>query len=112
MTYPTLAAFFVQAGEPERAAELITDRTRAAADCDADTAYRLATYHAQAGDIDAALQWMRRAIYLGNENYPWFAANPAWTPIRDNADFEAILVSLRGRYERNVAFWKSLDKGG
>ncbi len=25
-----------------------------------------------------ALHWLRRAIYLGNENYPWFSINPAW----------------------------------
>ena len=41
-------------------------------------AYRLATYFAVEGDESEALHWLRRAIYLGNENYPWFSKNPAW----------------------------------
>ena len=39
-------------------------------------AYRLATYFAVEGDSSEALHWLRRAIYLGNENYPWFQKNP------------------------------------
>ncbi len=111
MTYPTLAVCHLRAGHDEDAASLISARTRGAADCDGDTAYRLATYYAQAGDSVSALKWLRRSIYLGNENYPWFAANPAWAGLKDHADFAAILVSLEGRYQRNLAFWSSLEPG-
>ena len=52
-------------------------------------AYRLATYFAVEGDSSEALHWLRRAIYLGNENYPWFQKNPAWNNLRTNARLRA-----------------------
>jgi Tfp pilus assembly protein PilF len=73
---PTLALCYVQAGERERAAALLKDDTLAAAEADSEMAYRLATYFAVEGDSSEALHWLRRAIYLGNENYPWFQKNP------------------------------------
>jgi serine/threonine-protein kinase len=88
---PTLALCYVQAGERERAAALLKDDTLAAAEADSEMAYRLATYFAVEGDSSEALHWLRRAIYLGNENYPWFQKNPAWNNLRTNADFERIL---------------------
>jgi serine/threonine-protein kinase len=47
------------------------------ADADGEMAYRVATYFALDGDATEALYRLRKAIYLGNENYPWFASNPA-----------------------------------
>jgi eukaryotic-like serine/threonine-protein kinase len=108
MSVPTLAMCHLRAGERDRAAALITDRTRAAAECDGDNAYRLATYHAEAGDRDEALRWLRRAIYLGNENYPWFSRNPGWRALDDDDDFGAILSTLRDRFRRTTEFWSRL----
>ena len=92
---PTLALCYVQAGARERAAALLKDDTLAAAEADSEMAYRLATYFAVEGDSSEALHWLRRAIYLGNENYPWFQKNPAWNNLRTNADFERILEDLK-----------------
>ncbi len=92
---PTLALCYVQAGDRERAAALLKDDTLAAAEADSEMAYRLATYFAVEGDSSEALHWLRRAIYLGNENYPWFQKNPAWNNLRTNADFERILEDLK-----------------
>jgi serine/threonine-protein kinase len=108
MAYPTLAIAHVLAGERDRARALVTGRTLAAARCDPDTAYRVATYFAVAGDHDAALRWLRRAIYLGNENAPWFQANPLWASARGSTDFAAILDSLHDRYRRNADLWRRL----
>jgi serine/threonine-protein kinase len=108
MAYPTLAMAHVLAGERGRAEALVTARTLGAARCDPDTAYRVATYFAVAGDHDAALRWLRRAIYLGNENDPWFRTNPAWAPLRRSADFAAILDSLHERHRRNADLWRRL----
>src|SRR3984957_16335009 len=88
---PTLALCYMQAGQRERAASLLKDDTLAAAEADSEMAYRLATYFAVEGDSSEALHWLRRAIYLGNENYPWFQKNPAWNNLRTNSDFERIL---------------------
>jgi serine/threonine-protein kinase len=105
---PTLALCYVQAGERTRAAALLKDDTLAAAEADSEMAYRLATYFAVEGDSSEALHWLRRAIYLGNENYPWFQKNPAWNNLRANADFERILEDLKKGFRKNQKTWKRL----
>ncbi|MGO9939002.1 MAG: protein kinase domain-containing protein [Terracidiphilus sp.] len=105
---PTLALCYVQAGDRGRAAALLKDDTLAAAEADSEMAYRLATYFAVEGDSSEALHWLRRAIYLGNENYPWFQKNPAWNNLRTNSDFERILEDLKRSFRRNQKTWKRL----
>ncbi|MGA3130555.1 MAG: protein kinase [Terracidiphilus sp.] len=105
---PTLAICYVQAGARDRAAALLEDDTLAAAEADPEMAYRLATYFAVEGDSSEALHWLRRAIYLGNENYPWFQKNPGWNNLRTNADFERILEDLKKSFRKNQKTWKRL----
>ena len=105
---PTLALCYVQASERARAAALLKDDTLTAAEADNEMAYRLATYFAVEGDSSEALHWLRRAIYLGNENYPWFQKNPAWNNLRTNADFERILEDLKRGFRKNQKTWKRL----
>ena len=105
---PTLALCYVQAGKRELAAALLKDDTLAAAEADSEMAYRLASYFAVEGDSSEALHWLRRAIYLGNENYPWFQKNPAWNNLRTNADFERILEDLKRGFRKNQKTWKRL----
>jgi serine/threonine-protein kinase len=105
---PTLAMCYVQMGDRTRAASLIGEESIAAAEADSEMAYRLATYFAVDGDESEALHWLRRAIYLGNENYPWFSKNPAWNRLREHADFERILEDLKKSYRRNQKTWKRL----
>jgi serine/threonine-protein kinase len=105
---PTLAICYVQAGARDRGAALLKDDTLAAAEADSEMAYRLATYFAVDGDSSEALHWLRRAIYLGNENYPWFQKNPAWNNFRTNADFERILEDLKKGFRKNQKTWKRL----
>jgi eukaryotic-like serine/threonine-protein kinase len=105
---PTLALCYVQAGDRALAATLLKDDTLAAAEADSEMAYRLATYFAVEGDSSEALHWLRRAIYLGNENYPWFQKNPAWNNLRTNSDFERILEDLKRSFRRNQKTWKRL----
>jgi eukaryotic-like serine/threonine-protein kinase len=105
---PTLAICYVLAGQRERGAGLLKDETLAAAEADNEMAYRLATYFAVDGDSSEALHWLRRAIYLGNENYPWFQKNPAWNNLRTNADFERILDDLKRGFRKNQRTWKRL----
>ena len=105
---PTLALCYVQAGERSLAATLLRDDTLAAAEADSEMAYRLASYFAVEGDAGEALHWLRRAIYLGNENYPWFQKNPVWNNLHTNADFSRILVDLKKTYRRNQKTWTRL----
>ena len=108
MAFPTLALCYVQVGERERAASLIEEDSISAAEADSEMAYRLATYFAVEGDESEALHWLRRAIYLGNENYPWFSKNPAWSRLHSHADFERILEDLRKTHRRNQKTWRRL----
>jgi eukaryotic-like serine/threonine-protein kinase len=110
IAYPTLAMCYARAGRTAEAAALVGDETTAAAAADAEIAYRLATYWAVAGNEAEALAWLRRSIYRGNENYPWFSRNPAWEPLHGNEEFRKILSDLeqvhrlsRPRWERTLA---------
>jgi eukaryotic-like serine/threonine-protein kinase len=105
---PTLAMCYVLVGERELGAGLLKDETLAAAEADNEMAYRLASYFAVEGDASEALHWLRRAIYLGNENYPWFQKNPAWNNLRTNSDFSRILEDLKKTFRRNQKTWNRL----
>jgi len=108
IVFPTLALCYVQLGDRAKAASFILEETLAAAEADGEMAYRLATYFAVDGDESEALHWLRRAIYLGNENYPWFSKNPAWRNLSGHSDFERILEDLKKSYRRNQKNWKRL----
>jgi len=108
IVFPTIALCYVQLGDREKAATFIVDETLSAAEADSEMAYRLATYFALDGDESEALHWLRRAIYLGNENYPWFSKNPAWRKMSGHGDFERILEDLKKSYRRTQKNWKRL----
>jgi eukaryotic-like serine/threonine-protein kinase len=108
IAFPTLALCYVQVGERERATALIEEDSLSAAEVDSEMAYRLATYFAVEGDESEALHWLRRAIYLGNENYPWFSKNPAWNKLHGHADFERILEDLKKSHRVNQKTWRRL----
>ena len=108
IVFPTIAMCYVQLGDRKRAAEFIGEDVLSAAEADSEMAYRLATYFAVEGDESEALHWLRRAIYLGNENYPWFSINPAWRGMSEHYDFRRILDDLKKSYRRNQKNWKRL----
>ena len=108
IAFPTLAMCYVQVGQREKAASLIEEDSLSAAEADSEMAYRLATYFAVEGDESEALHWLRRAIYLGNENYPWFSKNPAWQRLHGHTDFDRILEDLKKSYRKNQKTWRRL----
>ncbi len=108
IVFPTIAMCYVQMGEREKAAGFVTEETLGAAEADSEMAYRLATYFAVEGDQSEALHWLRRAIYLGNENYPWFSKNPAWRGMSENGDFQRTLDDLKKSYRKNQKNWSRL----
>jgi serine/threonine-protein kinase len=103
---PTLAICYLQLGDHKKASSMILEETLAAAEADSEMAYRLATYFATEGDESEALHWLRRAIYLGNENFPWFSINPLWTKMRGRPDFERIMDGLKKSFRSNQKNWK------
>ncbi|HWC77767.1 MAG TPA: protein kinase [Blastocatellia bacterium] len=94
-----LAFCYLARGERDRALAQIDDQVLSTALADQDVAYRLATVYALADEKDLALEWLERAISMGNENYPWFASDPHWVELRDDPRHKALLASVKARWE-------------
>ncbi|PAU92792.1 serine/threonine protein kinase [Aliifodinibius salipaludis] len=105
VTYPTLAMCYVKNDQPEKAHALITDELLTIAATDCEMAFRLASYFAVDGNHIEALHWLRKAIYLGYENYPWIKENPIWKPLRNNEEFKEILSDLERVFTTNQTRW-------
>jgi serine/threonine-protein kinase len=97
-----LASCYLARGERERAFGLIDDKVIASARADQDFAYWLASLYAADGHADQAIEWLQRAISMGNENYPWFSTNPAWRNMQGDPRYRAIMEDLRARWERLI----------
>jgi eukaryotic-like serine/threonine-protein kinase len=108
LAYPTLAMCYLASDQRKEAEAMITEDMLSFADADGEMAYRLATYFALDGDATEALYWLRKAIYLGNENYPWFSSNPAWSKLATNQDLTKVLTRLKKTHRQNEARWKQL----
>jgi len=92
---PVLAWCLSAKGEHERARALITDRVKETAAADHDIAFWLASFYALEGLGDEALEWVRRAVRLGNENYPLFADSRKLDPLRADPRFQELLEDLK-----------------
>ncbi len=62
---------------------------------DGDRAYWIGSVYALLGDKVQALAWLRRAIELGNHNYPWFVRDKNWDKLRGDHDYERLLAEIR-----------------
>jgi serine/threonine protein kinase/tetratricopeptide (TPR) repeat protein len=95
-----LAHCYVAHNEPERARELVDEKVIETARADQDVAYRLASFYALDSQTDKALEWLEKAVSMGNENYPWFITDPKWDALRDNPQYKAILDPLKEKWEK------------
>jgi serine/threonine protein kinase/tetratricopeptide (TPR) repeat protein len=86
-------------GEHERARSLITDHVKQIAAADHDVALWLASLYAMENIRDEAVEWIKRAIQLGNENYPLFADNPRLDNLRCDLRFIDLLNELKRKWE-------------
>jgi len=62
---------------------------------DGDRAYWIGSVYALLGDKTQALAWLRRAIDLGNHNYPWFVRDKNYDKLRGDRDYERMLTEIR-----------------
>jgi serine/threonine-protein kinase len=86
-------------GERERARGVITDQVKETAAADHDVALWLASLYAMENMRDEAVEWIRKAIQLGNENYPLFADNPRLDNLRCDLRFIDLLSDLKKKWE-------------
>ena len=89
-----LAIALSMLGRHEEARAQLTDRVKQLADADHDSPYWLASAYALEGMKDEAFEWLERAIDIGNENLPWFEANPVWANLRDDERFRALMARI------------------
>ncbi|HSB62150.1 MAG TPA: tetratricopeptide repeat protein, partial [Vicinamibacteria bacterium] len=97
-------------GEHERARALVTDRVKEVATADHDIAFWLASLYGMEGMKDEAIEWVRLAIWLGNENYPLFAQSRKLDSLRDDPRFAEMMDDLRRRYESRRASVESAGR--
>ena len=86
-------------GEHQQARALVTDRVKETAAADHDIAFWLASFYSLEGMTDEAIEWVRRAIKLGNENYPLFADSKKLNGLRAEPRFVALMDELKQRWE-------------
>ncbi len=104
-----LAMCLVRKGEPERARAFIDDRFLNVAEADGDCALGLGALYALLGETRQAITWIRRAIHIGNENYPWYERNPDLESLRSEPDFVELMNDLRARWMRLKAEMEGAD---
>ena len=51
------------------------------------------------GRTEQAFIWLRRAVELGNQNYPWFQRDKNWDKLRNDPDYKKIMDDVRTRWE-------------
>ncbi|MBI4467901.1 MAG: protein kinase [Acidobacteria bacterium] len=90
-----LAWCLTRQDKAEEARTLIDPPVRDHAMADGDAAYWMASHHVLLGERDAALEWMKRAVHLGNQNYPWFVQDPNWKSLRDDAEYQGLIEEIR-----------------
>ncbi|HEY0005257.1 MAG TPA: tetratricopeptide repeat protein, partial [Pyrinomonadaceae bacterium] len=81
-------------GRHEEARAQLTERVKEVARADHDAPYWLASAYVMEGMYDEALDWLERAIDLGNENLPWFESNPIWEPLHDHPRFKELIARV------------------
>ncbi|HEV7904616.1 MAG TPA: protein kinase [Pyrinomonadaceae bacterium] len=91
---PHYAIALSKLGQHEAARAQLTERVKEVAEADHDAPYWIATAYAVEGMRDQAFKWLERAINRGNENLPWFRANPEWAELRDDPRFEMLMSRI------------------
>lgn len=86
-------------GQHAAARALITEQVKATAAADHDIAFWLASFYALEEMRDEAIEWLQRAVKLGNENYPYFAQNKKLDKLRNDPRFIALMQELKERWE-------------
>jgi eukaryotic-like serine/threonine-protein kinase len=86
-------------GQHTAARALITEQVKATAAADHDIAFWLASFYAMEDLRDEAIEWLQRAVKLGNENYPYFAQNQKLDKLRNDPRFITLMQELKERWE-------------
>ncbi len=70
---------------------------------DGDLAEWIGSVYALLGEKQPALAWLRRAVQLGDHNFPWFQRDKNWDKVRGDAEFQRIMLEVEG-------YWKHYNE--
>jgi tetratricopeptide (TPR) repeat protein len=70
---------------------------------DGDLAEWIGAVYALQGEKEPALAWLRRAVEVGNHNYPWFQRDKNWDKLREDPEFQRIMGEVEG-------YWKHYNE--
>jgi hypothetical protein len=76
---------------------------RETARADHEVAFWLGCFCAGQGQREEAMEWLRRSVFLGNEDYVLFRDSPTLAPLRDYPPFAELVDGLKTRWERRIA---------
>jgi eukaryotic-like serine/threonine-protein kinase len=96
---PFLAICLSAQGKHELANKQLTERVKVAAAVDHDIAYWLASAYLLQGRQVLALDWLNKAIALGNDNYRWFEADPNWADLHSDPRFKEMMQRVKASLE-------------
>jgi serine/threonine-protein kinase len=68
---------------------------------DGDAAYWIGGIYALLGEKRDAVAWLRRAVQLGNHNYPWFQRDKNYEKLRGDPEYQRIMQELRRDWEEH-----------
>jgi hypothetical protein len=66
---------------------------------DGDAAYWVGGIYALLGDKPHAIEWLKRALALGDMNYPWFERHKNYDSLRADPEYHSIMSGVRQRWE-------------
>jgi serine/threonine-protein kinase len=92
---PFLAICLSAQGKHELANKQLTERVKVAAATDHDIAYWLASAYLLQGRQVLALDWLNKAIALGNDNYRWFESDPNWADLHNDPRFKEMIDKVK-----------------
>ena len=97
---PSMMAAFLYASRGQRDKidpELL--RSRPENVIDGDVAYWMGGIYALLAERERALAWLRRAVELGNHNYPWFQKDRNYDTVRSDPEYQKIMDGVREHWE-------------
>ncbi len=95
---PILATCLSAHGKHEQANKQLTEKVKVAAGADHDIAYWLASAYLLQGRQVLALEWLEKAINLGNENYLWFESDPNWSDLHGDPRFKELMQKIKSSH--------------
>ena len=100
---PFMAMFLSAQGKHEEARAQLTSSVIRNAEVDPDIAYSVASVYALEGMRTEALEWLARAIALGNENQLCFESDPNWSSLRDDEEFKNLMAKVRAAHVKQAS---------